>query len=94
MFYKLLKRSALHPTELQIIELIASNQMLDGWCELPKSHIAKELKLSPSRIFCLLHALTQKGFIIKSEIKNNKHQSLYKTTPRWKTLEERVKNDV
>jgi len=86
MLYQLLEKSGLHPTELQLIELVASNQMQDGWCAMPKSVMAKELKRSSSRIFYLLRSLVLIGFLLKSTTKSKNHHSLYKVTDKWRTL--------
>ena len=88
MLYQMLEKSGLHPTEFQLVEFIASNQMLDGWCAVSKNEIAKKLKISPSRVFYLLHSLVQKGFLLKGTKKNTKRHSLYKTTDLWKEFEE------
>jgi len=86
MLYKTLEQSGLHATEYQLVEFISSKQTLEGWCALPKSAIAKELKLSIPRVFYLLHALVLKGFLLKGTVKSNKRHSLYKTTDKWKIL--------
>lgn len=86
MYYQLLERSGLHPTELQLVEFIATHQKEDGWCDVPKKIMAQKLKISVSRTFNLLHTLRVKGFLTKSERKNNKRHSCFRATEKWKGL--------
>jgi DNA-binding MarR family transcriptional regulator len=86
MFYQALAKSGLHPTEFLLVELIAINQKQNVWCDAPKTQLAKELKISPSRVFNLLYSLTQKGFIIKSNEKSLKRRSQYKVADDWTDL--------
>ncbi len=86
MYYQLLEKSGLHPTEFQLVEFVATHQTEGGWCDVPKKIMAEELKVSPSRIFYLLHSLVVKEFLIKSKRKNNKRRSCFSTTNKWKEL--------